>query len=110
MNDHMTAAYFCTGVFATKEEVAEMKAEHAKPAARIGGVWPEPERLMHRLALAHGLPEIHGFYGCDFRDGEFIREKDATEGEPDAWGEHPPDDIRNRPRSEPGDRSERGEG
>jgi hypothetical protein len=96
MNDDTTAAYFCTGVLATPEEITEMKAEYAMPMARIGGVWPTPERTVHRIALAHGLPEIKGFYGCDFRDGEFIREKNATEGTPDAWGDYPPDDIRNQ--------------
>lgn len=85
MKDAMTEPYFTTGVYATADEIKSMKNEHAKPVARIGGVWPEPEKLTHRIALAHGLPEIRGYYGCDFRDGEFIREKDALVGTPDAW-------------------------
>lgn len=96
MKDDKTAAFFCTGVFATPDEVSRMKAEFSMPVARIGGTWPTPERTMHGLALAHGLPEIKGFYGCDFRDGEFIREKGATDGEVDRWGAYPPDDIRNQ--------------
>lgn len=99
MKDEKTAAFFCTGVLATPEEVANMRAEYALPVARIGGIWPTPERTVHRYALAHGLPEIRGFYGCDFRDGEFIREKDADKGEPDVWGPYPPNDIRNNNRS-----------
>lgn len=85
MKDEKTAAYFCTGVMATPEEVERMKAEYKKPVAKIGGVWPEPEKVVHQAALAHGLPEIAGFYGCDFRDGEFIREKDALDRPVDAW-------------------------
>jgi hypothetical protein len=79
MKDEKTSAYFCTGVLATPEEVAEMKFEYSLPLARIGGRWPEPEKMVHKFALAHGLPEIAGHYGCDFRDGEFICEKEAGE-------------------------------
>lgn len=85
MKDDKTAAYFCTGVLATAEEINQMRDEYRMPVAKIGGRWPEPEKLTHDLALKHGLPEIKGFYGCDFRDGEFIREKDATDGPADSW-------------------------
>ncbi len=99
MVDEMTKAFVCTGVYATPEEIEVMKGERALPVARIGGMWPSPERTMHAYAIAHGLPEIRGFYGCDFRDGEFIRVKDEDmePGEPTKdWGAYPPDDIRNQ--------------
>ncbi len=85
MKDEQTKDYFCTSVYATPEEIAVMRAEYQKPLARIGGVWPQPEKLVHTTALAHGLPEIRGHYGCDFRDGEFLREQDAGEPTTD-WG------------------------
>lgn len=97
MRDAQTEPYFMTGVFATPEEIKRMLDEQRKPMALIGGKWPEPERLQHEIALAHGLPEIKGFYGCDFRDGEFLRMKEATDGAPDAWGPYGPDDKRNSP-------------
>lgn len=85
MKDDKTAAYFCTGVFATPDEVKLMKDEYSLPVMMFGGRAPEPEKTVHRMALSHGLPEIRGFYGCDLRDGEFIREKDASEGDADRW-------------------------
>lgn len=88
VKDENTAAYFCTGVYATPEEIEAIKFEFRLPLAKINGRWPEPEKAMHRAALAHGLPEIRGHYGVDFRDGEFLREKDA--GEPTTeWAELP---------------------
>ena len=32
-----------------------------------------PAKEAHRFALAHGLPEITGYYGCDLRTGEFVK-------------------------------------
>lgn len=61
------------GIFATKEEIESMKAAASAPCIMIGGHWPEsPQEVCHRLALAHGLPEIEGYYGCDLRTGEFL--------------------------------------
>ncbi len=84
MKDEATKDYVCTGVFATSEEIERIMTERALPMARVFGRWPEPEKVTHRAALSHGLPEIVGFYGIDFRDGEFIRVKDEDmePGEP----------------------------
>jgi len=95
MKDQMTDGYFCTGVYATTDEVERMKAAYRLPVARIGGHFPDPEKVMHAAALAHGLPEIRGHYGCDFRDGEFIREKDALDMPPDKWSDGDPDGYGN---------------
>jgi len=62
-----------TGVFATKEEVEDLKSAASMPCIRVGGHWPEsPQKVAHRIALKHGLPEIEGYYGCDLRTGEFV--------------------------------------
>lgn len=62
------------GVFATAEEVDHLKRVLNTPYIVIGGVEPEsPLRATHRIALAHGLPEIPGYYGCDLRTGEFVQ-------------------------------------
>lgn len=34
---------------------------------------PNPQIRCHGMALAHGLPEIPGYYGIDLTTGEFIR-------------------------------------
>lgn len=85
MKDQQTEKWFCTGVLATPEEVETMQEAYAIPLMVIADRIPRPEKTVHAIALAHGLPEIRGFYGCDFRDGEFIREQDANVGEPDSW-------------------------
>lgn len=80
MKDERTVSFFCTGVYATEDEIKRMKDEYATPLIVVGGRVPCPALVMHQCALAHGLPEIEGHYGCDFRDGEFLREKNALEG------------------------------
>lgn len=77
-----------TGVFATREEVARLK-EQAGQAAETPAIALSVadglagrdfaslarERLMHwchEAALAHGLPEVPGWYGCDLETGEFL--------------------------------------
>lgn len=91
MKDASTAGYVCTGVYATEAEALEIKNEQSMPFAKILGSWPGPEKLIHRLALAHGLPEIPGYYGFDFRDREFIRVPDAEMVGPvdQSWPELP---------------------
>ena len=29
-------------------------------------------RRVHEIALAHGLPEIQGYYGCDLKESEIV--------------------------------------
>ena len=77
-----------TGVFATTDEVKELQAL-ANQAARTpviafssahalkrgglsGDMWRLANERCHAIALAHGLPEIQGFYGLT-ADGEFVR-------------------------------------
>jgi hypothetical protein len=63
------------GVFATKDEIQQMKNACNMPYIRVGGHWSEsPEEVAHRIALKHDLPEIEGYYGCDLRTGEFVSE------------------------------------
>ena len=62
-----------TGVFATKQEMEALRTQLGLPLMKIGGTLPEsPQVMCHRMALAHGLPEIEGYYEID-RDGEFLR-------------------------------------
>ena len=85
-----------TGVYATEEEVEELRTLAETPADRpllyLGGVdtGRQAEAALyqrcHELALAHGLPEIPGHYGID--GGEFIvwRSGVGEESELDALG------------------------
>lgn len=82
-----------TGVFASEEEtkravdlyqqamrtpVIALSTEHAlKDGGFAGQAWDIMHQTVHGYALAHGLPEITGYYGLDTANREFIR----TEGE-----------------------------
>ena len=64
-----------TGVLATKAEMKVLKDMLAAPVMYLSGGTPmggDPVKECHRLALAHGLPEIPGYYGIDNK-GEFVR-------------------------------------
>lgn len=62
-----------TGVFATTEEITALKASIGQPLIALQTGMPEsPQQMAHRYALAHDLPEITGYYGCDLRTGEFV--------------------------------------
>ena len=62
-----------TKVFATAEEIESLKATLSRPMIALQHGMPESaQQHAHRLALAHGLPEIQGYYGCDLRTGEFV--------------------------------------
>lgn len=61
-----------TGVFATKKEIDILFEAASAPYMLIGGQPPPDARKMcHAYALAHGLPEIRGYYGIK-RTGEFV--------------------------------------
>lgn len=63
-----------TGVYATPEEVEILKAALDMPLIALQtGVPESPAIKAHRYALAHGLPEVQGYYGIDLRTGEFLR-------------------------------------
>lgn len=72
-------------VFATSEEIEFIK--HCASMPVMGMTNPEPPgpgvspvvpmftspvEAAHKAALAHGLPEIQGYYGIDLRNGEFV--------------------------------------
>jgi hypothetical protein len=71
-----------TGVFATPEEKTELlsllKAAQNTPVILVGGIdlagnaVERVRRRTHEIALAHGLPEVEGYYGCDLENGEFV--------------------------------------
>lgn len=62
------------GVTLTPEEIKSVKTALATPVIAPGGVWPEsPQKMVHRMALAHGLPEIPGYYGADLKTGEILK-------------------------------------
>ena len=63
-----------TGVFATKDELDELRKLVGLPAIKIGNYIPKtPQQVCHDIALRHGLPEITGYYGIN-GDGEFLQE------------------------------------
>lgn len=77
-----------TGKYATPEEVEEVTGmvAHAQisgmTAARFGpqrhdDLMHEAHRRVHELALAHGLPDVPGFYGLD-ATGQFVSAAAAT--------------------------------
>jgi hypothetical protein len=70
-----------TGVQATEMEEAQMaNPPTAKPGELpFGMTLPSQAEVMHQVALAHGLPDIHGFYGYDFEEREFLKLHDARE-------------------------------
>jgi len=69
-----------TGVFCTDEERKRFH-EMAKSASgpvlfisggqRIGNTWQDVHKALYQSALAHGLPEITGYYGLT-QEGEFV--------------------------------------
>lgn len=64
-----------TGVFATREEVERLEEAARRPVMFLSGGMPMGENaqeMAHRLALAHGLPNVPGYYGCDLTTGEFV--------------------------------------
>jgi len=75
-----------TNIFATKDELADLRSL-ARAGWQRGDVMMvssvmegitkdqktvDAEKLCHKLAIAHGLPEIKGYYGIT-NDGEFVR-------------------------------------
>ena len=67
-----------TKVFATKEEIEQLKVSVSVSGMFLPGGQPmgEPQKDAHRLAISHGLPEIKGYYGCDLGTGEFVKPDD----------------------------------
>ena len=70
-----------TGVFATKEEIQDtFRPRRAMAFGDPAGGLPIPferetaQQAVHRYALAHGLPEISGYYGMT-PEGEFVKTK-----------------------------------
>jgi hypothetical protein len=72
-----------TGVFATPEEVAELNAAYERarntPVISFGGpdmasvAFHQMIKRSHEMAIAHGLPEIEGYYGLDLDSMEFLK-------------------------------------
>lgn len=61
-----------TGVFATESEVAKLKKMIEEPSVMFFFVSrQEVQKSCHAMALAHGLPEIPGYYGIN-NEGEFL--------------------------------------
>ena len=65
-----------TGIKATQNEIEELRklATEASQTPAIllcGDAWERAKKRCHEIALAHGLPEITGFYGLT-KDGEFV--------------------------------------
>lgn len=71
-----------TGVFASKKEATAIK-KMMKIAANTPMIcfdpmtainpWDAVYKLIHKVALSHGLPEIPGYYGFNADSGEFLR-------------------------------------
>lgn len=68
-----------TGIKATEDEVASLRAAASAPVMMVGGTTPrDPAAMAHEIALQHGLPEIPGFYGLDLATGEFLAADNAV--------------------------------
>ncbi len=77
----MTCGTKHTGIKATEEEIEKCqqlaKVAQSTPVIKVGSVdisaaaWKEAIEAVHAAALAHGLPEIEGYYGMT-PDGEFV--------------------------------------
>lgn len=61
-----------TGVGASELEEQQM-ANPPAPLTVMGYTTPTQAEIMHQCALANGLPDIHGHYGYDFAEREFIK-------------------------------------
>lgn len=62
-------------VFATEDEIKNIKAAASAPVMYLSGGQPmggDPVKMAHHAAIAHGLPEIEGYYGIDLKNGEFV--------------------------------------
>lgn len=62
-------------VFASADEISSIKAAAAAPVMYLTGGIPfggDPQKMAQSAALAHGLPEIEGYYGIDLKNGEFV--------------------------------------
>lgn len=69
------SAYKRLGVFATPEQIKNIKAAANAPVMYLSGGTPiggDPVKMAHQAAIAHGLPEIPGYYGIDLSTGEFV--------------------------------------
>jgi hypothetical protein len=79
-----------SGVFANDGEIFELEtmAEEAgqTPVIMLSGqdpfghepdfasqAWGRVNRKVHEFALAHGLDDFEGYYGCDLGTGEFLK-------------------------------------
>lgn len=88
--------FFYTGVRATEQQEESMQQVYKTPFIIVGEILPPaPEECVHAYALHHGLPEIQGHYGYDFKEHEFVRLPDADQGEPDKWPSHRLGDVLN---------------
>jgi hypothetical protein len=62
-----------TGVFATADEIENLKAAVKAPLIALNyGMPASPASIAHSYAIAHGLPEVSGYYGIDLQTGEFV--------------------------------------
>ncbi len=68
------------GVRASEIEEEQMQNPPAcDPKDLPGGfTLPSQAQVMHGVALANGLPDIHGFYGYDFEEHSFIKLPQST--------------------------------
>ena len=79
------------GIFATPEEIAYIKhcqqmplmafTNPAPPGPGVPATIPfaeSPQQAAHNAALAHGLPEIEGYYGIKLNTGEFVKAEDYS--------------------------------
>jgi len=69
------SAFKCLGVFATPDQIRDIKACVNAPVMYLSGGKPmfdDPLEAAHKAALAQGLPEIPGYYGIDLSNGEFV--------------------------------------
>lgn len=52
--------------------VIALISAHAMRGGFAGDAWESLHKLVHRIAMEHGLPEIEGYYGYDPGNKEFV--------------------------------------
>jgi hypothetical protein len=71
-----------TGKKLTAEQAEHVRENIKRPVLymsgghRIGGD-ETPQQMVHRFALANGLPDFPGYYGADLRNGTIYKMADG---------------------------------
>jgi hypothetical protein len=82
-----TEPFHRTGVFATEAEKARLMDIAARATCPVMLPYMDDDvdwvhrgqEVCHTMALAHGLPDVPGYYGVTTPEGEFVCAKEGIE-------------------------------